>query len=143
MRFYQAIVSCLLNMMNQIGLSLFYHYNILYQTKYMTIKSHVSLILPLLCVMFCYRIKCTGQDKSLQIHLRREKKSINNLVSTVVKGKFPRLFCVSSLNRVMPRNKLSPLILKATIFSWVTPSIACMTIILSNRYTMAKHVSRF
>ena len=126
-------------------LSLFYHYNNLYQTKHMTIKSYVFMILPLLCVLFFYRIKCTGQDKSLQIHLRREKqkKSINNLVSTVVKGKFPRLFCVSSLNRVMPRNKPLPLILKATIFSWVTPSIACMTIILSNRYTMAKHVSRF
>ena len=122
-----------------------YPLNIPYQTKYISIKGHVFTILPLLCVLFCYCIKCTGQDKSLQIHLRREKqkKSINNLVSTVVKGKFPRLFCVSSLNRVMSRDKLSPLILNATIFSRVTPSIACMTIILSNRYTMAKHVSRF
>ena len=139
MRFYQPIVSYLIN------IALFYHYNILYQTKYVTIKSHVFMILPLLCVLFCYRIKCTGQDKSLQIHLRREKqkKSINNLVSTVVKGKFPRLFCVSSLNRVMTRNKLSRFIVKKIIFSWITPSIACMTIILSNRYTMAKHVSRF
>ena len=48
---------------------------------------------------------------------KEKRKRIDILVYSVVKGKFPRLFCVSSLNRVMPRNKLSPLILKATIFS--------------------------
>ena len=42
----------------------------------------------------------TRQEPSNSSKERETKKSINNLVSTVVKGKFPRLFCVSSLENM-------------------------------------------